>query len=179
MSLADCPVCVFGYYFILYLSRFVQKLVLVFTEITVCVLMVRQIGFPLHFISMAHCCPPVLILDITLMWQDACHIGKYYIIKCCKMLVIYTDIITGIRSFLRKWDNTVIPLTDNEFSNLWLHTCPSTYTFQPHSEVRNHVVSLLFRNSNLYVRLLGIVTDLQHIWMATLTEEILLLQLYW
>ncbi len=31
----------------------------------------------------------MLIEDITQMWQDACHIWKYHIIKCYKMLVIF------------------------------------------------------------------------------------------
>ncbi len=55
-----------------------------------CISLVRQIGFPVHFISVALCCPLVLIADITQMWQDACHIWKYYIKKCYKMLVIFT-----------------------------------------------------------------------------------------
>ncbi len=38
---------------------------------------------PIHFILEAHCCPLVLI-------EVACHIWKYYIIKCYKMLVIFT-----------------------------------------------------------------------------------------
>ncbi len=33
-----------------------------------------QIGFPIHFISVAHCYPLVLINDTTQMWQYACHI---------------------------------------------------------------------------------------------------------
>ncbi len=45
----------------LYLSRFVPKKFLnlsFFKEITVCVLvLVRQINFPIRFISVAHCCP--------------------------------------------------------------------------------------------------------------------------
>ncbi len=52
--------------------------------------LVRQIGFPIHFISVAHCCPLKLIEDITEMWQDACHIWKHYITKCYKMLVMFT-----------------------------------------------------------------------------------------
>ncbi len=44
-------------------------------------------------------CPSLLIEDITQMWQDACHIWKYYIIKCYKILVIFAY--------------TVISLTDN------------------------------------------------------------------
>ncbi len=51
----------------------------------------RQTGLPIHVISVAHCCPLVLIEDITLMSQDACHIWNYYIIKCYKMLVIFTN----------------------------------------------------------------------------------------
>ncbi len=31
-----------------------------------------------------------LIEDMAQMWQDACHIWKYYILKCYKMLVIFT-----------------------------------------------------------------------------------------
>ncbi len=37
-----------------------------------------------------HCCPLVLIVDMIQIWQDPCHIWKYYIIKCYKMLVIFT-----------------------------------------------------------------------------------------
>ncbi len=57
---------------------------------SLCISLVRQIGFPIHFISIAHCCHLFLIEDITQMWQDACHIWKYYIIKCYKSLVIFT-----------------------------------------------------------------------------------------
>ncbi len=57
---------------------------------SLCISLVRQIGFPIHFISVAPCCPLVLIEDITQMWQDACHIWKYYIIKYYKMLIIFT-----------------------------------------------------------------------------------------
>ncbi len=56
-----------------------------------CISLVRQTGLPIHVISVAHCCPLVLIEDITLMSQDACHIWNYYIIKCYKMLVIFTN----------------------------------------------------------------------------------------
>ncbi len=40
-----------------------------FKEITVCVFitLVRQICFPTHFVSVAHCCPVVLIEDVTQM----------------------------------------------------------------------------------------------------------------
>ncbi len=63
----------------------------VFKEITVWwISMVRQIGFPIHLISVAHSCPLVLIENITQMWQEACHIGEYYIIKCYKILIIFT-----------------------------------------------------------------------------------------
>ncbi len=55
-----------------------------------CISLVRQIGFPIKNISVAYCCPFVLIEDITQMWQDAYHICKYYIIKCYKMFVIFT-----------------------------------------------------------------------------------------
>ncbi len=52
--------------------------------------LVRPIGFPVHAISASHCYTIVLMEDITEMWQDACHIWKYYIIKYYKMLVIFT-----------------------------------------------------------------------------------------
>ncbi len=74
-----------------------------------CIDLVRHIGFSIHFISVAHCCPLVLIEDITQMWQDAFHIWKYYIIKSC---LSFVHIMTGIRSFLQKWHYTVITLTD-------------------------------------------------------------------
>ncbi len=51
--------------------------------------LVRQISFPLYFITVAHCCHLVLIEDITQMWKDACHIWKYYTIKCYNILVIF------------------------------------------------------------------------------------------
>ncbi len=82
----------------LYLSYFVQKFV---------PSLARQKDFPMHSISMAHCC---LREDITQIWQDACHIWKYYIIMCYKMLVIL-HIMIGFWSFLRKCHNTVIPPT--------------------------------------------------------------------
>ncbi len=54
-----------------------------------CISLVRHIGFPIHFISVARCCPLVLIEGITQMWQDVCHIWKYYIIKCYKIRVTF------------------------------------------------------------------------------------------
>ncbi len=59
-------------------------------KIQLCFIVFTQIGFLIHFISAAHCCPPVLIEDITQIWQDACHIWKYDSINCYKMLVIFT-----------------------------------------------------------------------------------------
>ncbi len=117
-SLAVWPVWHFGHYFMLYLSHFVQKLILalsLYRNNSLCISLLRQIGFPIHFISVAQCCPLVLTEDITQIWQYACHIWKYYIIKCDKMLVIF-NMMTDIRSFWRKWHNTVIPQTD-----IWIY----------------------------------------------------------
>ncbi len=105
---------VWHFYFMLYLSHFVQKLILALSfkrNNSLCISLVRQIGFPIHFISVEHFFPLVLIEDISQMWQDACHIWKYYIIKYYKMLVIFTYN-DRHRSFLRKWHNTVIAPTD-------------------------------------------------------------------
>ncbi len=55
-----------------------------------CISLIRQIGFPIHFIWVTHCCPLVLIKDIAQMWQNGCHIWNYYIIMCYKMLAIFT-----------------------------------------------------------------------------------------
>ncbi len=84
----------------------------VFKEITFCALgFFRQVGFPIHFISVAHWFPLVLIEDITQMWQDACNIWKCYMIKCYKMLVIFTY---NDRHYviLRKRHITFIPPND-------------------------------------------------------------------
>ncbi len=77
--------------------------------------LVRQIGFPIHFISVAHSCPVVFIEDITPIWQDVRHIWKYYIKKCNKMLVIFTYNDRNWAIFLRKWQNTVI----HPIGNMW------------------------------------------------------------
>ncbi len=62
-----------------------------------CVSLVRQIGLPIHFISVAHCCPFVLIEDITQMWQDGCHIWNYYNMKCYNVSCLH--VMTDIWSF--------------------------------------------------------------------------------
>ncbi len=74
----------------LYLSHFVKKLISAYIFKYITVYLLRQIGFPKYFISVAHCCPPVLMDDITETWHDDCHIWKYYIITCYKMLAIFT-----------------------------------------------------------------------------------------
>ncbi len=52
----------------LYLSHFAQKHVLAVSferNKSLCNSLVRQIGFPIHLISVAHYCPLVLIEDLT------------------------------------------------------------------------------------------------------------------
>ncbi len=80
---------------------------------SLCISLVRQIGFPVHFISVEHCCHLVLIEDISQMWQVACHIWKYYIIKCYKMHVI----VTYNDRHYRTWHTTAIPLSDYIIQN--------------------------------------------------------------
>ncbi len=78
---------------IIYLSCFVQTLILTLRfsrNNMLCISLVRQIVYQIGLISVAHCCPLVLREDITQMWQDVSYIWKYYIIKCNKMLVIFT-----------------------------------------------------------------------------------------
>ncbi len=107
LSLAVWPVWHFGHYFMLYRPHVIQKLILAlrfYRNNNLCISLVRQISFSIHFISVAHSCSLVLTEDITQIWQDVCHIWKYYIIKCYKMLVIL-HIRTGIRSFIWKRHN--------------------------------------------------------------------------
>ncbi len=93
MSLAVWPVdflVIISCYIDLILSQNSSWPYIFFLNNSFCISLVRQIGFLIHFISVAHCCPLVLIEDITQVWQEGCHIWKYYIIKCYKMLVIFT-----------------------------------------------------------------------------------------
>ncbi len=84
---------------------------------SLCISLVRQIGFPIYFISVAHCCPLVLMQDITLMWQDACHIFKYYIIKCYKMFAIFTYEWQAL-GHLYKNDTILLRLINKEYRDV-------------------------------------------------------------
>ncbi len=91
------PVWPLGHYFMLCISHFVQKRVLALSifnkEITVYVLIWSERYVSQYILFQWHIAAAlVLIEDIIQMWQDACHIWKYCIIKCYQMLVNFTEI---------------------------------------------------------------------------------------
>ncbi len=59
------------FYSLFHVSYCVQKcaLVLILWYNSLCIILVKHISFLIHFISVSHCCPLVLIEDITQMWQ--------------------------------------------------------------------------------------------------------------
>ncbi len=122
-----------------------------------CISMVKQIGFPVHLISVAYYYRLVLVEDITEMWQVSCHIWTNYIIKCYKMLIIL-HIVTGIMSFLRKWHNTIIPPTDTSCRQ----SSSSFYRDKIYIAVNLEVDYIL------YIMVVRLIDNLIYFWIVSL-----------